>query len=175
MNAEAQELIARLRLKPLPHEGGFFRQTWVSAERLASGRAAGSAILFLLTADNFSALHRLETDELWHFCAGDAVEHVQFDPREPSVRRIRLGPDVPVDSAQLIVPGKVWQGARLAETAATAATPAPVARATVRRGWALMSCTLTPAWEEREFTLGRREELTRAFPDQAALIAALTR
>lgn len=47
MNAEAQEMIARLGLAPLPHEGGFFRQTRISRGRLADGRAAGSAILFL--------------------------------------------------------------------------------------------------------------------------------
>jgi predicted cupin superfamily sugar epimerase len=175
MNAEAQELIARLGLEPLPQEGGFFRRTWVSTERLANGRAAGSAILFLLTAENFSALHRLETDELWHFCAGDPVEHVQFDPRERSARRVRLGPEVPADAAQLIVPGKVWQGARLAEAEAAVAATASPSRGAFRRGWALLSCTLTPAWDEREFTLGRRDELTRAFPKQAALIAALTR
>lgn len=170
MNAEAQEMIARLGLAPLPHEGGFFRQTWVSQERLASGRAAGSAILFLLTAETFSALHRLETDELWHFCAGDPVEHVQLDPRDGSAKRVQLGPDAPVDSAQLIVPGKVWQGARLAGLG-----DGTGAHATPSRGWALLGCMLAPAWDEREFTLGRRDELVRAFPQQATLIAALTR
>ena len=161
-------MITRLGLAPLPHEGGFFRQTWVSPERLASGRAAGSAILFLLTAETFSALHRLETDELWHFCAGDPVEHVQLDPRDGSAKVVRLGPDAPLDSSQLLVPGKIWQGARLASTGAA---PAPAAS----RGWALLGCALAPAWDEQEFTLGRRDALIRAFPQQAALIAALTR
>lgn len=164
MNAEAQEIIARLKLAPLPHEGGFFRQTWISRERLANGRAAGSAILFLLTSENFSALHRLETDEIWHFSAGDPVEHVQLDPSDQSATCVRLGSATPTESTQLIAPGKIWQGARLA-----ADGTAP------RRGWALLSCTLAPAWEEREFTLGRRDELTRIFPQHAALIAALTR
>ena len=162
-------MIARLGLAPLPQEGGFFRQTWVSGERLANGRAAGSAILFLLTAETFSSLHRLETDELWHFCAGDPVEHVQLDPRDGSVKSIRLGPDAPTETSQLIVPGKIWQGARLVDRGDAAA------RTTMSRGWALLSCTLAPAWDEREFTLGRRDELTRGFPNHAALIAGLTR
>lgn len=166
MNTEAQEIVTRLGLAPLPEEGGFFRQTWISRERLASGRAAGSAILFLLTSENFSALHRLETDEIWHFCAGDPVEHVQLDPHDGSVKIVRLGPSAPVDSSQLIVPGKIWQGARVTGPGDRTAAP---------RGWALLSCTLAPAWDEREFTLGRRDELTRAFPQQAALIAALAR
>jgi predicted cupin superfamily sugar epimerase len=163
MNAEADKIIAQLGLAPLPHEGGFFRQTWISRERLASGRAAGSAILFLITPVEFSALHRLETDEVWNFCAGDPVEHVQLDTRDGSARSIRLGPFLATDAPQVVVPAGVWQGARLAESGPP------------RRGWALLACAMAPAWDESEFTLGDREELARAFPAQAALIHALVR
>ncbi len=167
MNAEAEKIIAELGLLPLPHEGGFFRQTWVSKERLADGRAAGSAILFLITTENFSALHRLETDEIWHHCSGDPVKHLQLDPRDGSAKIVHLGPEAPAGTLQLVVPGGIWQGARLAEIEGDSAAST--------RGWALLSCTMAPAWEEKEFTLGGRKELARAFPSQAAIIASFTR
>lgn len=170
MNVEAEEIIARLGLTPLPQEGGFFRQTWVSEPRLARGRATGSAIYFLLTPEGFSALHQLQADELWHFYAGDLVEHVQLDPRDGSARVTVLGPDVLAGHwPQVAVPGGVWQGARLALVCAGGPARAPL------KGWALLGCTLAPAWNERNFMLGQRPELIRAFPAQAELVAALTR
>jgi len=118
----------------------------------------------LLTPEGFSALHQLKTDELWHFHAGDLVEHLQLDPRNGSFRVTLLGPDVSAgQQPQLTVPRDVWQGARLASGPATA------------RGWALLGCTMAPAWDETEFALGSRAELARAFPGQAELITALTR
>ena len=78
----AQDLIAALDLKPLLPEGGYYRETYRSAhelplsallQRSGSSKAACSAIYYLLTADTFSALHRLPTDEIYHFYLGDAV------------------------------------------------------------------------------------------------------
>ena len=83
MNEQARALIARLGLESLPHEGGFFRRTWTSPIQLGDGRSVGSAITFLLTETDFSALHRLATDEIWCFHAGDAVEHVQLSAANP--------------------------------------------------------------------------------------------
>src|SRR3954467_13341794 len=90
MNSSAAALIARLGLIPLPREGGYFRQTWTSSVELPSGRSTGSAILFLLTDTDFSALHRMPTDELWMFHAGDPVEHVQLNGsrREPVISKL---------------------------------------------------------------------------------------
>ena len=167
MNAAAEKIIVELRLAPLPHEGGFFRRTWVSQQTLADGRAAGSAILFLIAPDEFSALHRLATDEIWHFHAGDTVEHLQLDPRDGTALRTRLGPDLAAGhQSQLIVRGGIWQGARPAPGASGQGAPA---------GWALLGCVMAPAWEENEFTLGRREELKRIFPAHADLITAFSR
>ncbi len=162
MNEEAARLIARLQLERLPGEGGFYRQTWLSPERDPTGRPLGSAILYLMTPEDFSALHRLKTPEIWHFHAGDTVEHVQLHPQEAQPRITRLGasPDRG-EEPQLVVPAAVWQGARLA--------------AGGTHGWALLGCTLAPAWDEQEWEPGRREDLLRTFPAAAALIHALTR
>lgn len=154
MNDEARRMIAELGLEPLPHEGGFFRQTWRSAE--------GSAILFLLTETDFSALHRIAQDELWHFHAGDAVEHVQLTAVD-GARVTRLGAHVlDGERPQVVVPRGTWQGARLARGAGA-------------RGFALIGCTLTPPWDERGFELGRAVELARGFPAAAEWVRALTR
>ncbi len=98
----ARQLIAALDLAPLPHEGGYFRQTWRSA--------TGSAIYFLITPADFSALHRIAQDEIWHYYAGDPIEHLQLDERTGNVRIARLGSDVLAgDVPQLLVPASVWQ------------------------------------------------------------------
>jgi predicted cupin superfamily sugar epimerase len=161
MSAEARQLISKLGLVPLPGEGGFFAPTWTSGTTLPGGRPTGSAILFLITREGFSALHRLGVDEIWHFHAGDPVELVLIDPAGGTLTSRVLGPDpCGAHAPHAVVPAGVWQGARLLAA---------------NRGWALLGCTLSPAWDEREFELGARETLLRDFPLHAASIFALTR
>lgn len=153
MDDEARRMIEALRLEPLPHEGGYFRQTWMGE--------TGSAILFLMTVEGFSALHTIAQDEVWHFHAGDTIEHLQLDTRTGKVVVTRMGADIAGgDSPQLIVPRGICQGARLL---------AP------RKGWALIGCAVTPPWDERGFVLDDRDALTRAFPAEIGRIRALTR
>ncbi len=156
----AAAIIAALQLEALPNEGGFFCPTYRSALCLPNGRAAGSAIYFLLTPEGFSALHSLLTEELWHFYAGDPVEHLCLDPATGNGTKTQLGPDILNGQRPLlVVPAGTWQGARLA----------PGGR------WALLGCTMSPAWDEREFLLAERTPLTSAFPQWAEEIHALTR
>lgn len=153
MNARARQIIARLGLEPLPHEGGFFRVTHRTATM--------SGILFLLTPEEFSALHRLAQDEAWHFHAGDPVEHVQLDPRTGRRRTTRLGADVARGAApEVFVPAGVWQGARLA---------------TPRAGYALLGCTVSPPWDPAGFALADPRVLTAAWPRHRGIIRQLTR
>lgn len=155
-------MIDRLGLEPLPVEGGYFRAGWTSRVLLPSGRAAASSIYFLMTPDGFSALHRLAGEELWHFHAGDAVEHVQMDPATGQVTVVRLGPEVLAgDQPRLVVPGGVWQGARLAPDGL--------------RGWCLIGCMVAPAWDPAEFELGNADALRRAFPGNDGWVRELTR
>jgi predicted cupin superfamily sugar epimerase len=153
MNDAARQAIDRLGLAPLPQEGGFFRATWRNS--------TASAILYLITAGDFSALHRLAQDEVWHFCIGDPVEHVQLDPRGGRVRTARLGPDLARGHLpQVVVPAGVWQGARLVVGAS---------------GFALLGCTVSPPWDERGFELGSRATLRAAFPAHHAIVQDFTR
>lgn len=162
---KAGDVIRRLGLEPLPHEGGYFRLTWRSPLAAADAvggpaRAAGNAIYALFTTEGFSALHRLRHDETWHFYAGDPLRLLLLPPGEES-RRIDLGPDLAAGARpQATVPAGVWQGAR-----------APVARL----GWSLVGCSLAPAFQWEDFELGDRARLTAAFPGEAEEIARLTR
>lgn len=156
----ATELIAALGLAPLPGEGGYFRRTWTGPAPRPGARPAGSAILFLLAGDEFSALHRLDAEELWCFSAGDPIEHVVLRP-PAGAEVVRLGPDPAAsDVAQRAVPAGVWQGAR---------------RAAGPHGWALVSCVMVPGWDERGSVLGARRPLERDHPGAAEWIRRLTR
>src|SRR5437868_880404 len=90
------ELIELLNLEPHPKEGGFFRETYRSAERWpgirhGADRAASTAIYYLLTPTSISALHRLATDEVFHFYLGGPVRMLQLAPGQPG-REVILGP-----------------------------------------------------------------------------------
>ena len=159
MNAAARELITSLALEPLAGEGGFFRPTWRSE--------TASAILFLITESDFSALHRLAQDEIWFFHAGDPVEHVTLASGR-DVHVARLGVDLRRgEQPQVAVPRGTWQAARLARSAVNLTAPS--------HGYALLSCTVSPPWDPNGFELGPRERLCREFPADAALVTALTR
>ena len=84
---EIEGIIKKLNLKPLPDEGGYFRETYrskISApvrfknDKEAVSRNLGTAIYYLVTPDSFSALHKVKSDEMFHFYAGDPVEIIQI-------------------------------------------------------------------------------------------------
>jgi predicted cupin superfamily sugar epimerase len=168
----AQQIIDALQLIPLPIEGGFFRETWRSPAMIpaeagrgpaasARDRIAGSAIYYLLTDDEdvFSALHRLPTDEVYHFYLGDPVDqwHLHDDGR---VDHLVLGPDLALGQhVQAVAPRGAWQGSRLR----------PGGR------FALMGTTMAPGFDADDYDHGDRESLLAAHPHQRDLVLALTR
>ncbi len=161
------ELIRHLGLKPHPEEGGYFVETYRSAEslpasalpaRYSGGRAVSTCIYYLLTADTFSALHRLRSDEIFHFYAGDPVVMLQLHPDGHGEQTV-LGSDVLVgQKPQHLVPRGVWQGSRLR----------PGGR------WALLGCTVAPGFDFADYEHGRRDELTAQFPAWSEQIMHLT-
>ena len=129
---------------------------------MVAGRTTGTAIYFLITRDSFSALHRLASDEIWHFYLGDPVRLVQLIPAGGPPKLVTLGSDLGAGQIpQQVVPGGTWQGAQLVE-----ASP---------RGWSLLGCTMTLGWDDRDFTLGERASLLADFPAAAEWITRLTR
>ena len=158
MTEKADDLAARLGLVPLLPEGGRFRRTWAGPED-EHGRPAGSAILMLLTADpaDFSAMHRLPIDEVWHFYRGDALELLLLHPdgRDES-RRLGSGDD---DLAQTVVPAGTWMGARVAPGGS----------------WSLFGTTMAPGFMTADYEGGDVENLVGRHPRREALIRALCR
>jgi predicted cupin superfamily sugar epimerase len=166
----AKQLIEHLNLKPLPVEGGYFRQTYRAEEtvsqaalppRYRSDKALSTAIYYLLTSDpdSFSAMHTLPTEEVFHFYLGDPVEMLLLYPKGRS-QRVILGQDILHDQqVQFVVPRGAWQGSRVI----------PGGR------WALLGTTMAPGFDEQDYAGGDRDELIRLYPDRAELIRKLTR
>ncbi len=155
-------LLVRFRLVPHP-EGGWYRETWrdarvVTAEGLDGPRSASTAIYYLLEAGQFSALHRIASDEVWHHYAGDDLEVVCIAP-DGALQVMRVGSIAGAGVPQAVVPAGWWFGARVAEGGR----------------WALVGCTVAPGFEFRDFVLADRAGLTAEFPQHAVLIAGLTR
>lgn len=178
MLPDAEEIIRRLGLQPLPDEGGWYVQSYVSGEmckkdvlppRYSGDRPFGTVIYYLLTRapDSFSALHRLQTDEVWHFYFGDPAEICLLSPDGSGKTEI-LGNDLlQGQQLQVCVPRGVWQGCRSIQTEAGGSGEAA--------GYSLMGTTMAPGFHPDDFQLGRREELISEYPGFKDLIAALTR
>jgi predicted cupin superfamily sugar epimerase len=170
-----EEIKSLLGLQPHPREGGCFVRTWQSAEvipqpvlptRYTGSRYSGTAIYYLLEADTFSEMHRLRSDEVFHFYLGDPVEMLQLWP-DGSSRVAMLGHDLTAGMRpQVVVPRGVWQGSRLA--------PAPAVLDHQER-FALLGCTVSPGFEFEDYESGGRATLTRDYPQHRELIEALTR
>ena len=158
----AAEVITALKLEPLDWEGGWFRRTWESSEKLDE-RRCGSAIYFLITRQNFSALHRVTTTEIFHFYAGAPAELLMLHPDGHGEWR-RLGVDLANgETPQIVIPGNTWQGLRVADDAPS------------QPDWTLLGATLAPEFVWDAFTLGDRETLIRDYPRWADAIHTLTR
>src|ERR1044072_7634976 len=104
----AAEIVNKLDLKPHP-EGGHFRETFRDARQI-EGRAASTAIYFLLARGERSHWHRVDAVEAWHYYAGDALKLEIVDGGKEMI--VRLGPDVHADEVpQAVVPARAWQAA----------------------------------------------------------------
>jgi predicted cupin superfamily sugar epimerase len=164
---EASEVAELLGLEPHP-EGGFYREVYRSAGRIpaaalpevcAGDRCFSTAIYFLLTPDTFSAMHRIPTDEVFHFYAGDPVELFRIAPDGRADTTV-LGCDLAAGQRPMcIVPGGVWEGSRL-----------------VTGGrWGLLGTTVAPGFEFADLEIGARTDLISRFPGHADRIRRLTR
>ena len=166
----ADALIRHFGLATLPVEGGHFRQTCKADETVSivpdgSGppllKPRSTAILYLLSADpdSFSAIHRLPTDEIYHFYLGDPVELLLLR-QDGSSEVITLGQDVlNGQQVQFAVPAGTWQGSRLVPGGE----------------FALLGTTMAPGFIDTDYTAGEQALLVEQYPDQAGLIALLTR
>jgi predicted cupin superfamily sugar epimerase len=160
----AQQVIESLKLRPHP-EGGFYAETF-RAEPLPfalperGARSASTAIYFLLRTQDFSALHVVSSDEVWHHYAGDTLELTCFDV-ELRHRAVRLGPRLmDGEQPQHVVKRAELQGARVLEGPS---------------GYALCGCTVAPGFDFADFRMPPRSELLVHLPAHRDLVLALTR
>lgn len=161
------DLIRMLQLQPHPNEGGYFRETYRPAEtfpadalpaRYGGARSTSTAIYYLLTATTYSALHRLRSDEVFHFYLGSPVRMLQLYP-DGEARTVLLGPDLQAgQQVQVVVPRGVWQGSLLEPNG----------------DFALLGCTVAPGFDYADYEGGRRDELIAQYPHLAELIGRLT-
>jgi predicted cupin superfamily sugar epimerase len=160
----AAEIMERLRLERHP-ERGFFVESYRSSlviEGLPHGapRAAGTAIYFLLTAEQPATyLHRLRSDEIFHFYEGGPLEVLCLREGEPPVIH-RLGLDLARgERPQLVIPAGTWFAAELVPGAPHC----------------LFGCTVAPGFEFADFELASGPELAARFPTVADRIARMIR
>ncbi|MFK7914451.1 MAG: cupin domain-containing protein [Pseudomonadales bacterium] len=168
MPARAQALIEAMGMERIPHEGAWFTLTHVSDEtlqdnlpaRYTTPRKLYSAIHTLVTESDFSAMHRLNTDEFWMFYEGAPMEVLLLYPDGSGATKI-LGAEVlNGQHRQLLVPRNTWMGARLLNSAP---------------GYALFGNILAPGFDYSDYQSGYRDALIRDYPAFAEQITALTR
>lgn len=167
MNRNADYWISQLDLREHP-EGGYYREIYRSGEtvgaralpeRFSGPRAFSTAIYFLLRGRDFSALHRIQSDEIWHFYTGSPITIHTID-QSGVYDRILLGDNPENDeSLTAVVNAGCWYGATLNEP----------------HSFALMGGTVAPGFEFEDFELADPLALIRSFPVHRSVIERLTR
>ena len=162
-----QQLITLYNMLPHP-EGGYYKETYRSKEaiahnalpeRFSGSRFFSTAIYFLLEQGNFSAFHKIKSDECWHFYAGQSLE-VYVIHYNGELEIIKLGNDIAKDEIfQYTVPAECWFASR------------PV----LHSSFCFVGCTVSPGFDFADFELAKANELKALYPEHAATIKSLCR
>lgn len=165
----ATDWIDRLHLEPLPEEGGLYREIYRSDEsipaaalpdRFDGSRSYSTSIYYLLESPEFSAFHRIQQEEIWHFYDGTPCTLHIIDPEAGTLSQPTLGRNVDAgQQLQIVVPrGHLF--------AATVDDP---------EGYVLAGCTVAPGFAFADFEAPPRRVLLDRYPQHADLITRLTR
>ena len=168
MNAgRINELVQKLDLLPHP-EGGFYKETYRSdgiiptselSKEFSGPRNYCTAIYFLLTEGNFSAFHKINQDEIWHFYEGDPLRvHMITSEGSYSFQDIGLNLDVG-QIPQFTVLAGLWFASEVAENG----------------NYSLVGCTVSPGFDFDDFELPSRSKMIELFPEHEEIISRLTR
>ncbi|WP_299530773.1 cupin domain-containing protein [Ulvibacterium sp.] len=164
---EVDEIVQNLDLKPHP-EGGYFKEVYrsegtINLENLggaySSIRNYATSIYFLLTYKAFSAFHKIQQDEIWHFYKGSPIELHMIAPNG-DYSNVRIGNDFGKgERPQFVVPGGYWFSAE-----------------TFNKGaYALVGCNVSPGFDFEDFVLADRQNLLSQFPQHREIITKFTR
>src|SRR5436190_4781932 len=155
----AQQLIEQYQLQSHP-EGGYYLQTYCSSElirrdalpnRFKGNRYFSTAIYFLLEGKQFSAFHRIQSDELWHFYTGVAL-HIFLIYPDGRGEVLKLGDGLANGySFQQIVPAGCWFASRSAK----------------EDGFSFVGCTVAPGFDFADFELAKKDVLLKEYPGHA--------
>ncbi len=166
---DAEEIIKKLDMRPLPQEGGYYKETYRSSEvidqdclpdRYEGSRNVSTAILYLITPKNFSRLHRIKSDEVFHFYMGDPLYMLNLF-QDGTVQEPVLGADIAAGQRiQHIVPRGTWQGACLKQGGR----------------FALLGTTVSPGFDfsDYEDCSGHVDRLLQIYPAKKQAIQRLT-
>lgn len=163
----ANALIKQFNLLPHP-EGGYYKETYKATEYIAKNalperfqadRFFSTAIYFLLEKGNFSAFHKIKSDECWHFYAGEALL-IYVLHLNGKLEIIRLGNNIEMGEVfQFVVPANCW----------FASEPA------ANSDFSFVGCTVSPAFDFADFELAKATELIKVFPEHENIINRLCR
>ena len=162
-----QQLIETFNLQPHP-EGGYYTRTYCSDEQIAAvhlperftgDRFISTAIYFLLEGKDFSAFHRIKSDELWHFYAGSGL-HIYVIHPDGAGEVLKLGSDLENGSLfQQVVKAGCWFASKPVD----------------ENGFAFVGCTVAPGFDFADFEMGEKEALLKEYPQHAPWIKQLCR
>lgn len=167
MKDQAQQRIGQLGLQRHP-EGGWFKEVYRSPDiiikdhlpsRYSGHRSFGTSIYFMLEGNDFSAFHRLRSDEIWFYHDGCPL-WLYIIHQDASLEKVRIGNN-PDDGScfQKVIPAGCWFAARPC----------------TENSYTLLGCTVSPGFDFSDFELADRDELTSQYPQHAALITEYTR
>ena len=161
---DASFYIQHLNLKPHP-EGGYYKETYRSKEtisldtlhRFSSDKSYSTAIYYLLKQGDFSAFHKIKSDECWHYYAGDTLLiHVLYN--DTNYTCIKLGAELDNDEVlQFVVPANTWFAAECAE----------------KTLFVLTGCTVAPGFDFADFEMAQKLNLLNKFPLHQQIINRL--
>lgn len=161
MENEITAIVNHLQLQPHP-EGGFYKETYRCESQTQqihsnANRSACTAIYFMLTEGNFSAFHRIKSDEIWHFYSGSPIHLHTLSP-EGHYQEIIIGADLSQNQhPQYIVPANYWFASE------------------VKSNYALCGCTVSPGFDFADFEMANRKSLSQQYTAHQNIIQRLTR
>lgn len=161
MNQTAKDLIRHFNMTLMETENIYFTQTYASDVRFGEHKPVGTAIVALVTddPDSYSDMHKLPTDEVWHFYHGDPIELLVLHPDGRDELRL-MGTDVLAGQlVQTVVAAGCWMGARLQPGGE----------------YGLFGTTMAPGFTPDDFVPANVGELQKQFPNRANLISSMIR
>jgi len=156
----AEEIINQFDLQAHP-EGGYYKETYRSNTTTSiedKERNSSTAIYYLLAGNNFSAFHRIKSDEMWHFYSGDILEIIEITA-DGILKTHLLGSDYNISKPQIVIAAGNWFAARLYK----------------ENSMAFVGCTVSPGFDFKDFEIAKRQQLLENYPLFEKEIIKLTR